>query len=73
MTGRLLQAAEVAEQWQRTPGFVLAEARAGRLGHVRVGRAYRFAQADVDAYVAQHRAVVAPPTHWGVRTRGRAS
>lgn len=35
-----------------SPRFVQREVAAGRLGHYRMGRLLRIAQADLDAYIA---------------------
>ena len=54
---------------------VVRRARAGQFPHVRIGRRYRFTEADVAAIIAaNHRETVPVPENpWGVRRRGRAS
>jgi excisionase family DNA binding protein len=50
---RLATADQVAKALEMTPRWVLAEARAGRLPCVRLGRAVRFDTAEVAAFVAE--------------------
>ena len=48
----LLTAQEAAELLAVPPTWVLAEARCGRLPHVRLGRYVRFQQASLEAWLA---------------------
>jgi len=50
----LLDATEVAELLGVPTSWVYAEARAGRLPHVRVGRYRRFRRRAVDAWIDDH-------------------
>jgi len=50
-SGRLLTADDVAELLAVARTWVYAEARAGRLPHVRVGRYVRFRRSAIDAWV----------------------
>lgn len=50
----LLNAAQVAAYLHVPTSWVYAEARAGRLPHVRVGRYRRFRRGAVDAWIAAH-------------------
>jgi excisionase family DNA binding protein len=50
----LLNAAEVAEILGVPPSWVYAEARDGRLPHVRVGRYRRFRRRAVDNWIENH-------------------
>lgn len=53
---RLLTAEDLCEMWQVKKSWVYDEVQAGRLPHVKLGRALRFRQADLDEYVqAQHK------------------
>jgi excisionase family DNA binding protein len=47
---RLLTAQEVAELLSVPPSWVYAEARAGRIPHVRMGRYCRFARESIDEW-----------------------
>lgn len=51
---RLLCADEVASRWGVPKSWVYAEARAGRLPYIAIGRYRRFRPASVDAYVDEH-------------------
>lgn len=51
---RLLCADEVAERLSVPKSWVYAEARAGRLPHVVIGRYRRFRPAALDAYIEAH-------------------
>ena len=50
----LLDATEVAELLGVPTSWVYAEARAGRLPHVRIGRYRRFRRRTVDAWIVDH-------------------
>ncbi len=50
----LLDATEVAELLGVPTSWVYAEARAGRLPHVRIGRYRRFRARTVDAWIDDH-------------------
>ena len=50
----LLDATEVAELLGVPTSWVYAEARAGRLPHVRIGRYRRFRRRTVDAWIDDH-------------------
>ena len=52
---RLLTAKEVAAQLQASPDWIYEQVRAGSFPAVRCGRLVRFAQEDVDAWIAAHR------------------
>ena len=52
MTGRLLTADQVADLLQVPTSWVYAEARAGRIPHVRVGRYRRFRAEAIAEWVA---------------------
>jgi excisionase family DNA binding protein len=49
---RLLTAVEVAERLGVRPSWVYAEARAGRIPHLRLGRYTRFRQDSVEAWAS---------------------
>jgi excisionase family DNA binding protein len=51
--GRLLNAPEAAELLGVKPSWVLTEARAGRLPHVRLGRYVRFRQDSLEEWLAR--------------------
>ena len=51
MTGRLLTAEEIAERLGVPANWPLAQARAGHMPHVKLGRYTRFDVADVDAWL----------------------
>lgn len=53
--GRLLTADDLAARLAVAPSWVRAEARAGRLPSIRLGRYRRFLEADVDEWIAQLR------------------
>jgi excisionase family DNA binding protein len=53
MSGRLLTAEELAAKLSKTPRWCLAEARAERLPHVRLGRSVRFREEAIDRWVAE--------------------
>lgn len=48
---KLLTANEVAERLGVTPGWVWAQARAGRIPHVQLGRYRRFREEALDAWL----------------------
>ena len=48
---RLLEADEVARYLGMRTGWVYLEVRAGRLPHIRLGRAVRFRQESIDAWI----------------------
>jgi excisionase family DNA binding protein len=50
---RLLTVDEVAERLGVTKDWVWAQARAGRIPHVRLGRYRRFREEAIDAWLAQ--------------------
>ena len=52
MSGRLLDAAAVAERLAVPKSWVLESARSGAIPHVRLGRYVRFDLDDVDAWLA---------------------
>ena len=52
---RLLTSADVGDALGRSAAWVEAEARAGRIPGHRVGRRWRFAEADIDTYLASVR------------------
>ena len=52
MTGRLVDAAEIAARLGVPKTWVLESARSGAIPHVRLGRYVRFDEGDVDAWVA---------------------
>jgi excisionase family DNA binding protein len=68
----LLTAEEVAERLGVTKDWVWAQARAGRIPHVRLGRYCRFREEAIEAWVLQLEATVDPPLRHGraVRARG---
>lgn len=57
---RLLNAGEVAEALGVKPGWVYAEARAGRIPHIRLGRYRRFNPDSVEAWAAEREQGPAP-------------
>lgn len=61
MTDQLLTAQEVAKQLRRDVQFVNRLAKDGLIGAEKVGRYWRFTQADVDAYRARVRNHVVDP------------
>ena len=52
-SGKLLTAEEVAERLDVGVKWVWAQASAGRIPHVRVGRYKRFRPEAIDAWIAQ--------------------
>lgn len=50
---RLLTAGEVAERLGVKTGWVWAQARAGRIPHVQLGRYRRFREEALEAWIAQ--------------------
>jgi excisionase family DNA binding protein len=60
----LLTAQEVAERLGVTKDWVWAQARAGRIPHVRLGRYCRFREEAIEAWVIQLESAPAP-THNG--------
>jgi excisionase family DNA binding protein len=62
---RLLTAAEVAALLGVKPGWVYAQARAGRIPHVRLGRYTRFLGTSVEAWVREREAGARAPAARG--------
>jgi excisionase family DNA binding protein len=60
MTTTLITADEVADRLRVTRAWVLAEARAGRLAHYRLNRKVRFTWEQVEAFLADREARLAP-------------
>ena len=56
MTPELLTADEVAARLRVTRGWILAEARAGRLAHYRLNRKVRFTWVQVEAFLTAREA-----------------
>lgn len=72
MSGRLLTAPEAAELLSVNPRWLLAQARARRVPHHRLGRQVRFAREHVDAILAGTLCVpVAADSRAGNPTAGR--
>ena len=73
MSAPLLTDADIAERLGVSVDLVRRRSRAGEFAHVRIGRAFRYTEADYEAIVATHRreAQATPSNPWGVRTRGR--
>jgi hypothetical protein len=61
VSAQLVTAADVASALSMTPRWVLAEARAGRLPCVRLGRAVRFELSAVERFVSEHRVAASVP------------
>jgi len=57
---RLLTAEEIAEQLGVTPQWVWAQARAGLIPHVRLGRYRRFRESAVEAWLCELEAESSP-------------
>jgi excisionase family DNA binding protein len=57
---RLLTIEEIAERLSVPPSWVAQSARDGRIPHVRLGRYVRFNWPDVEAWLVDQRAGVAP-------------
>lgn len=51
LAGRLLEADDVAAYLGMRTDWVCREVRAGRLPHIRLGRAIRFRQESIDAWI----------------------
>ena len=51
VTGRLVDAAAIADRLGVPRSWVLESARAGAIPHVRLGRYVRFSEDDVDAWL----------------------
>ena len=66
---------ELAARWGRSRAWVQRQARAGRIGYYRVGKSYRFREADVTEYIARHhqQPVITPAQTWGQKTRASRS
>lgn len=62
---RLLTADEVAELLQVRRSWVYAEARAGRIPHIRLGRYRRFDAKRVEAWIESRETVAALSWHSG--------
>jgi excisionase family DNA binding protein len=58
--GQLLTAAEVAAMLRVRQSWVYAEARAGRIPHVRLGRYTRFLASSVEAWIFERETGPAP-------------
>jgi excisionase family DNA binding protein len=58
---RLLTADEIAQRLGVTTQWVWAQARAGRIPHVRLGRYRRFREPTIDAWIRQLEAIRSPP------------
>jgi len=58
---RLLTAEEVAAQLGVRPQWVWAQARAGRIPHVRLGRYRRFRESAIEAWVCELEENSRPP------------
>jgi excisionase family DNA binding protein len=67
MVVALITADEVAAQLRVTRAWVLAEARAGRLAHYRLNRKVRFTWEQVEAFLADREARLAPAAPIGRR------
>jgi excisionase family DNA binding protein len=61
---RLLTAEEIAERLGMRTDWVWAQARAGRIPHIRLGRYRRFRESAVEAWLGELETggAVAPPT-----------
>ena len=73
---RLLTAEEVAERLGMRTDWVWAQARAGLIPHIRLGRYRRFRESAVEAWLRELEAestVVMPPTPTPVALGRRAS
>lgn len=68
----VLTPADVAKRLKKSEPWVTAEARSGRLPGRKVGRTWRFTDADVTAYLDRV-AVVSATKSVPVRRRGRAA
>lgn len=68
MATRLLTADEVAAHLRVTRAWVLAEGRAGRLAHYRLNRKVRFTWEQVEAFLADREARLAPRPARGGRS-----
>jgi excisionase family DNA binding protein len=53
VTGRLLDAAEVAERLGVPQSWVMESARSGAIPHIRLGRYVRFDLEDVEAWIKE--------------------
>lgn len=76
MSTPLLTDADIAERIGCSVDAVRRRSRAGEFPHVRIGRLYRYTEADFEAIVSAHRqepkvAEVTNADVWGVRTRGK--
>jgi excisionase family DNA binding protein len=67
MAVTLITADEVAAHLRVTRAWVLAEARAGRLAHYRLNRKVRFTWEQVEAFLADREARLAPAAAMGPR------
>jgi excisionase family DNA binding protein len=56
MSGRLLDAKEVAARLSVPESWVRQETRAGRIPHLELGRYKRYSWPDVEAWLAEQRA-----------------
>ena len=58
---RLLTAQEIAERLGVNPHWVSAQARAGRIPHVRLGRYRRFRESAIEAWICELEAASSGP------------
>jgi len=69
---RLLTAEEIADRLGVTPQWVWAQARAGQMPHVRLGRYRRFRESAVEAWVDELEVGTRPSVrHVATRVRNR--
>jgi excisionase family DNA binding protein len=65
----LLTAKDVADRLGVAPSWVSAQARAGRIPHIRLGRYCRFREEALEAWIAQLERKAAGDLEWGTPRR----
>ena len=67
----LLTAQDVADRLGVAPSWVWAQARAGRIPHIRLGRYCRFREEALEAWITQLERKAAGGLEWGTPRRDR--
>jgi excisionase family DNA binding protein len=67
----LLTAKDVADRLGVAPSWVWAQAQAGRIPHIRLGRYCRFCEEALEAWIAQLERPLVSNEDWSTRRRDR--